>query len=182
MTTTRVALLRGINLAGKKKVPMARLRELASDLGFADPKTHVQSGNLVFDTDLDESETVRALEEAVRSAFGFDVPVISRTADEMGAIASSHPFSDLGLDDRLLQVAFLDRPPERAVEVLIDADEYADDRFQGDGREVYLAYPKGSARSKLGHALLERRLGVSATLRNWRTVSKLAEMATSRVA
>jgi uncharacterized protein (DUF1697 family) len=63
---------------------------------------------------------------------------------------------------------------------LIEADEHGPDRFQADGREVYLAYPNGSARSKLGHALLESRLGVSVTLRNWRTVSRLAEIASSR--
>jgi uncharacterized protein (DUF1697 family) len=179
--TTRVALLRGINLAGRKKVPMPRLRELAADLGFGEPQTYVQSGNLVFDTDLDEAEVGRILGDALRSDFGFEVPVISRTAGEMRAIASSHPFSDLGLDDRLLQVAFLDRVPLTSPETAVEADEYYPDRFEGNGREVYLAYPNGSARSKLGHALLERRLGVTATLRNWRTVSKLAEMAASRV-
>jgi len=179
--TIRVALLRGINLAGRKKVPMPRLRELAADLGFGEPQTYVQSGNLVFDTDLDEAKAGGALEDALRSDFGFEVPVISRSAEEIGEIALSHPFSHLKLDDRLLQVAFLDRVPVTNAGTAIDADEYYPDRFEGNGREVYLAYPDGSARSKLGHALLERRLEVTATLRNWRTVSKLAEMAASRV-
>lgn len=178
--TIRVALLRGINLAGKRKVPMGRLRELAAEVGLDHPETHVQSGNLVFATDLDETEAVDALESALHREFGFEVPVICRSAGEIEAVSSGHPFSDLGLDDRLLQVAFLDRPPDKAVESLIEADEFAPDRFEGAGREVYLAYPDGSARSKLGHALLESRLGVSATLRNWRTVSRLAEMAASR--
>ncbi|HEX6299361.1 MAG TPA: DUF1697 domain-containing protein [Acidimicrobiia bacterium] len=178
--TTRVALLRGINLAGKKRVPMADLRELATKVGLTDPKTYVQSGNLIFDTDLDEAVTVAALEEALNARFGFDMPVVSRSADEIREIAAHHPFSQLGLDHRLLQVAFLDRPPKQPVGDLFEADEYEPDRFQGDGREVYLAYPNGSARSKLGHALLERRLGVSVTLRNWRTVTRLAEMASSR--
>lgn len=178
--TTRVALLRGINLAGHKRVPMAKLRELAADLGLIRPETYVQSGNLVFESDLDETETVRRLETALRAEFGFEVPVVSRSADEIGKIASSHPFSDLRLDDRLLQVAFLDGPPDRPAEELIEAEAHAPDRFQGAGREVYLAYPNGSARSKLDHALLERNLGVSVTLRNWRTVSKLATMAASR--
>lgn len=178
--TVRVALLRGINLAGKRKVPMARLRELAAEIGLDHPETYIQSGNLVFSTHLDEAGTVGALESALHSEFGFEVPVICRSADEIEAVSSGHPFSDLGLDDRLLQVAFLDRPPAQAVESLISADEFAPDRFKGDGREIYLAYPDGSARSKLGHALLESRLGVSATLRNWRSVSKLAEMAVSR--
>ena len=160
---------------------MTRLRQLAADLGMADPQTYVQSGNLVFETDLDEPEVVHGLADALRSEFGFEVQVISRSAEEMSAIASSHPFSELGLEDRLLQVAFLDRSPDGEVRELIDAEEFAPDRLEGNGREVYLAYPGGSARSKLGHALLESRLGVSVTLRNWRTVKKLAEMTASRV-
>lgn len=159
---------------------MGRLRELAAEIGLDHPETHIQSGNLVFATDLDETGTVRSLESALHNEFGFEVPVICRSADEIEAISSAHPFSDLGLDDRLLQVAFLDRSPDQPVESLIAAEDHAPDRFRGAGREVYLAYPDGSARSKLGHALLESRLGVSATLRNWRTVSKLAEMAVSR--
>lgn len=178
--TTRVALLRGINLAGKKKVAMADLRELATTIGLTDPETYVQSGNLMFETDLDEAGTIAALEETLKARFGFEMPVISRSADEIREVAAHHPFSQLGLDNRLLQVAFLDRPPQQPVGDLIEADEYEPDRFQADGREIYLAYPNGSARSKLGHALLESRLGVAVTLRNWRTVSRLAEMASSR--
>lgn len=66
-----------------------------------------------------------------------------------------------------------------AVGEAIDAEAHEPDRFEGEGREIYLAYPNGSGRSKLNHSLLERRLGVSVTLRNWRTVTKLAEMSRS---
>jgi uncharacterized protein (DUF1697 family) len=178
--TTRIALLRGINLAGRKRVAMPELADLASQLGLENPTTYAQSGNLVFETELDEAETVAALEEALEDHFGFDIPVICRSANEFERTAASHPFSDLGIDGRLLQVGFLDHEPVDAVEELIDIDQHAPDRLQGDGREVYLAYPNGSARSKLDHALLVRRLGVSVTLRNWRTVSKLAAMTASR--
>jgi uncharacterized protein (DUF1697 family) len=146
--TTRIALLRGINLAGHKKVAMAELRDVAAELGLENPTTYVQSGNLVFETDLDEAGTVAALEEALEDHFGFDIPVICRSAGEIDSIAASHPFSDLGLDDRLLQVGFLDQEPAQAAEKLIDIDQHAPDRLEGDGREVYLAYPKGSAKSK----------------------------------
>ena len=117
------------------------------------------------------------LEGALHQEFGFKVPVISRSAEEIAGVASSHPFAELGLDDRLLHVAFLDRAPDQPLDDQIDATHYLPDRFHSDGREVYLAYPTGSGRSKLSHALLERYLGVSATSRNWRTVSKLAELA-----
>jgi len=177
--TTRVALLRGINLGAHKKVPMARLRAVAEDLGLTHPRTYVQSGNLVFETDLDEAATVVLLEGALRREFTFEIPVISRSADEMADVASSHPFGELAIDDRLLHVAFLDRAPDQPLDDQIDATKYLPDRFHCDGREIYLAYPTGSGRSKLSHALLERKLGVSATSRNWRTVSKLVELAGS---
>jgi uncharacterized protein (DUF1697 family) len=178
--TVRIALLRGINLGAHKKVPMAKLRELSADIGLVEPQTYVQSGNLLFDTKLDESTTVDTLENAIQDEFGFDVPVICRTAGEIEAIVASHPFSHLDLDDRRLHVAFLDREPDVAVGEVIDAGAHDPDRFEGDGREIYLAYPAGLGRSKLNHSLLEGKLGVSATLRNWRTVNKLAEMSRSR--
>jgi uncharacterized protein (DUF1697 family) len=177
--TTRVALLRGINLGSHKKVPMARLRDLAESLGLSHPRTYVQSGNLVFETDLDEAATVEMLERALRRELGFEVPVISRSAEELAEIASSHPFAELEIDDRFLHVAFLDRVPDQPLDDQIDATQYLPDRFHSEGREIYLAYPTGSGRSKLSHALLEKKLDVSATSRNWRTVSKLAELAGS---
>lgn len=178
--TTWVALLRGINLGDHNKVPMGELRDLAEEIGLSQPETYVRSGNLVVDTSLSESDLVTNLQEAIQDRFRLEVPVICRSAGEFRRIAGSHPFSDLGLDDRMLHVAFLDREPEQAVDDLIDAKQYAPDRLTADGREVYLAYPDGSGRSKLNHSLLERRLGVSVTARNWRTITNLAVMAESR--
>lgn len=177
--TTQVALLRGINVGGQKKVPMGDLRELASELGLDNPRTYVQSGNLVVDADLDEAGLVTTLQSGIGDRFGLDVPVIARAASPFVRIAETHPFSGLGLDERMLHVAFLDREPDKPVVDLIDTELYQPDRLEARGREIYLAYPNGSGRSELNHALLERRLGVAATARNWRTVSKLAEMAAS---
>lgn len=159
---------------------MAQLRELATDIGLDDPATYVQSGNLVFDTDLTESEVVSILGAGLSDRFGLEIPVISRSADEMERVADGHPLSHLELDDRLLQVAFLDREPSEDVADLIDPNGYEPDEYEWEGREIYIAYPKGSGRSKLNHSLLEQRLSVTVTLRNWRTVTKLAGMAADR--
>lgn len=179
--TVWVALLRGINLGSHNKVPMAELREIALELGLTEPETYVRSGNLVAEAEHSETELSAAMAEALRNRYDLDVPVICRSGDLFRRIADSHPFSDLGLDDRLLHVAFLDREPETAPADVIDADEYAPDRFEPDRREIYLAYPRGSGRSKLSQGLLERRLGVTVTARNWRTVTKLAEMVVTRM-
>lgn len=178
--TTWVALLRGINLGSHNKVPMEELRELARELGFTDPETYLRSGNLVVDSDLSEIELTTTIQDAIEDRFGLQVPTICRSAEELGRIASNHPFSSLGLDDRMLHVAFLDREPEADIEALIDPTEYAPDRLQAAGREIYLAYPTGSGRSKLNHSLLERRIVVTVTARNWRTVTRLAEIVESR--
>lgn len=178
--TTRVVLLRGINVSGHNKLPMADLRQMAATLGLVAPETYVQSGNMIVDTDLDEIELSGSLREAIEGRFGFEVPVISRSADAFVGVARSHPHRGLGLDERFLQVAFLSRAPDEDVDTLIDAADYEPDLFEADGREIYIAYPNGSGRSKLNHSLLERRLGVTVTTRNWRTVSKLADMVTTR--
>ncbi|MGD2051732.1 MAG: DUF1697 domain-containing protein [Acidimicrobiia bacterium] len=175
---TKVALLRGINVGGHRRVPMDDLRDVAAGIGFGDPVTYIQSGNLVFDADLDEEASVTALAAALADRFGFDVSVVVRSAAELAAVAASHPFDGLDLEARFLMVAFLDRAPTVDVATAIDPDSYLPDRFTIEGREVYLAYPNGSGRSKLNHTLLERRLQVGATVRNWPTVTTLAALAT----
>lgn len=178
--TVWVALLRGINLGSHNKVPMAELRDLAEEIDLLEPETYLRSGNLIADSDLEEGEVAAALTSAIQELFGLAVPVTCRSGDEMARIAATHPFSHLGLDERMLHVAFLDRKPDGRVDDLLDAEQYEPDRFKIHGREVYLAYPNGSGRSKLNQSLLEQRLGVSATSRNWRTVSNLAAMVAER--
>lgn len=178
--TVWVALLRGINLGSHNKVPMEELRDLAEEIDLLEPETYLRSGNLIAESDLEEREVAAALTSAIQELFGLAVPVICRSGDEVARISSTHPFSYFGLDERMLHVAFLDREPEGDIDVLIDAEQYEPDRFEAHGREVYLAYPNGSGRSKLNHSLLERRLGVSVTSRNWSTVSSLAGMVAGR--
>jgi len=177
--TTWIALLRGINVGGHHKVPMADLRAVVASLGYQDVATYIQSGNVVFATDGEESTIVGALEEAIESRFGFPVPVVLRTVTELAAISRHHPLATPASDPRRLMVAFLDRVPDVSVRGALDPEEFAPDRSALVGREVYLTYPNGSGRSKLNHALLERRLGVRATVRNWNTVAKLAALAAS---
>lgn len=112
--TTWVALLRGINLGNHNKIAMAELRQLAVELGLVDPETYLRSGNLVIDSDLSESALAQTLVDGIEERFGLQVPVICRSSEQVGQIASSHPFSSLGLDDKLLHVAFLDREPVTA--------------------------------------------------------------------
>lgn len=171
-----IALLRGINVGGHRRVPMAELRALVASLGYAEVASYIQSGNLVFGATADESSIVVTLEGAIEDVFGFAVPVIVRSAEEMAGVAAAHPLVDTAAHPRRAMVAFLDRVPEVDLATVIEAEAYLPDRFVASGREVYLDYPDGSARSKLTHSLLEGTLDVRATIRNWNTVTKLADL------
>ena len=180
--TTWVALLRGINVGGANKVAMKDLRASVSSLGYADVVTYIQSGNVVFDTGDDATES--AVNEAIRSLLvethGLEVPVVVRTATEFEGAADRHPDADGGIDPKLLHVAFLDRTPAAAAVADLDPQEWDPDRWSLVGRELYLTYPDGSARSKMTIDRFERPWGVTATARNLNSVRKIVELARSR--
>lgn len=155
---------------------MADLRALVASLGYTGVASYIQSGNLAFSATAEEPSIVARLEAAIEQTFGFAVPVIVRSADDMARVAAAHPLVDAAAHPRRAMVAFLDRTPTVDSGAVIDADAYLPDRFMVSGREVYLDYPDGSARSKLTHSLLERALDVRATIRNWNTVMRLVEL------
>ena len=174
-----VALLRGINVGGANRLPMADLRETMQVLGFENVATYIQSGNAVFDAP--ESDTsgemalAARLHEAIAERHGVDVPVVLRSSDELLRIVTVHPAAESGIDPKLLHVLFLDREPSDTGKT-IDPQRYEPDHWTITGREVYVTYPNGSARSKLTIDVFERALGVAATARNLNTVRKLAAM------
>ena len=174
-----VAMLRGINVGGANRLPMADLRVTMQALGFENVATHIQSGNVVFDTSAPDTSGEMALAVGIREAMaerhGVDVPVVLRSADELLRTVTAHPAAKSGIDPKLLHVLFLDREPSDIGEA-IDPQRYEPDHWTITGREVYVTYPNGSARSKLTIDVFERALGVAATARNLNTVRKLAAM------
>lgn len=174
-----VALLRGINVGGRHIVRMADLRAQCDNLGFSSVATYLQSGNVVFHTSTRSAAAVgRRLEEAIRSRFGFEVGVVIRTAKEIASAMEHNPFArEAANDPTRVHVAFLPARPEPARVRAIRAPESGADAFQVIGREIYLHYPDGAARTKLTNTLFERGLGMIATARNWRTVVALHRLA-----
>ena len=175
---SHVALLRGINL-GKRRLPMQELARIFEQAGAADVRTYIQSGNVVYRAGAALARRVPALvEAAIAERFGFDAPVVTRTAAEMAAIVRANPYADeAAAEPKSVHVAFLkDRPAARAVSSL-DPDRSPPDTFLVRGSEVYLHYPNGAGRSKLTNPWLDARLGTVSTSRNWRTVTTLEEMA-----
>jgi uncharacterized protein (DUF1697 family) len=169
-----VALLRGINVGGRNKVPMAGLRSVLEENGCSDVSTYIQSGNVVFTKKAtDRTALARRLEKAIDDAFGVSPVVVLRTFDEIGSVVRSHPF---GRDSSKTYVAFLAKEPRRENVRELERLDVAPDRIEVAGSEVFLNYPNGLQGARLSGALLERQLGVPATVRNWRTVTRLAEM------
>jgi uncharacterized protein (DUF1697 family) len=175
---TYVALLRGINVGGKNKVPMAGLRAALESLGFEEVVTYVQSGNVVFDAPSAKAAEVGArIEKRIAKDFGLDITVVLRTPAELRKVAAGNPFLKGGAETSKLHVVFLDRKPAAKAVSQLDPDRSPPDELSVRGREIYLHLPGGSARTKLTIDYFEKRLGVRATHRNWNTVTKLVELA-----
>ena len=170
------ALLRGVNVGGKNKLPMADLRVIFTEAGCAAVETYIQSGNVVFEATPSLAESVPAIvTQAVLSRFGFESPVVIRSGAELRQVAASNPF-DTSEDHRLLYVAFLGETPSAEAVSRLDPERSPPDAFAVRGRNVYLHYPNGVARSKLTNEYLAAQLSTASTMRNWRTVLTLLEM------
>ena len=168
----QVALLRGINVGGKHKVPMKDLAALFEAAGFTDVKTYIQSGNVVF---FGPSGQADALAARIEERFGFPVPIVLRTAADLARIVRDSPFEDR--EDAALHVMFLAGDPDPKGVAGLDPNRSAPDVFAVIGREIYLSLPNGVGRSKLTNAWFDSRLKTVSTTRNWRTVLTLLDLA-----
>jgi uncharacterized protein (DUF1697 family) len=167
-----VALLRGINVGGNRKIRMADLRDVFTEAGCGDVATYIQSGNVVFTHDAsDEQQLARKLERQIEAATGFAVPVMLRTDRELQAVLAANPFGDL--EHTKLHIVFLATKPTARDAKAFDASRFAPEDYRVVGREVFLNLPDGIGRAKLPPALPLIRGG---TARNWRTVQTLADM------
>jgi len=173
---THISLLRGINVGGNKKIPMADLKALYESLGFSAVITYIQSGNVIFDAEsADSAELIARIEAAIAQRFGFDVTVLLRTADGLRRILDNNPFP--GADPAKLHVLFLATAPDPAVAAALHVPAADGEEWLLAGRAVYLHYPNGSGRSKMTGAFFERALGVAASARNWNSVNALYDLA-----
>jgi uncharacterized protein (DUF1697 family) len=168
---TVVALLRAVNVGGRK-VPMVELRALVESLGFDDVRTYIQSGNVLFSAP--RTPKPGLLEQAIEERFGLSVDVVVRSGADLRRALERDPFPDA--DRSKLHIGFMAKRPAASAVSALDPDAFLPERFAIVGRELYLHLPGGMARTKLPGYVL-RRLAVPTTLRNWNTVTKLAELA-----
>jgi uncharacterized protein (DUF1697 family) len=177
MTPVRIVLLRGINLAGRNRIAMAALRDALAGAGFDDARTYLQSGNVVFSSGLSAGKLAEDFGRLIKKQFGLDIDVVVRTRDQLAKVVKLDPLGDVAVDPKRYQVSFLDGKLSRETVQKLEAVALDSERFVVSGREVYAWHPSGVARSKLWALLAGRGLGVTATARNWTTVTKLLELA-----
>ena len=175
---THVVLLRGVNVGGNNRLPMAEFRRVLESLGYDGVATYLQSGNAVCRAPGPTDEVADAVARALEDDLGLAVPVVTRSADQWAELVAANPLAHLEEDPKRLHVTFLDAPPdpERVVALASEAATLAPECIEVVGADAYLHTPHGFADTKFTPAFLERRLGRVATTRNWRTVLALAEM------
>ncbi len=167
-----VGLLRGVNLGATNKVPMAQLRTAVESLGHTDVTTYIQSGNVIFTSA--GKATPASLETLIASTFGIETDVMLRTRAQLAKALGTNPFPKA--DPTRLHIGFMATLPPAAAVASLDAERFLPEQFAIRGTELYLHLPAGMGTTKLP-AYLGRMLKVPTTIRTWRTVIKLAELA-----
>ena len=177
MAQRMVALLRGINVGRNKRVSMAELAGLLTDLGYTEVRTHLNSGNVVFSCQPRATAGAAAkIRTAIADQLGVECEVMTRTAAELQAVVDGNPLADVATDPARYLVAFLSDTPKPAAVRSVQATDFGDDQIRIVDDHAYLWCAQGVNDSPVVKAAWQRELGVSATTRNWRTVLKLAEL------
>jgi uncharacterized protein (DUF1697 family) len=175
--TTWIAFLRGVNIRSNRRVPMAELRAMLVELGFPDARTWIVSGNAWFTSDGDGPGLATAIETAIERRFGFEVAVVVRSLEELAAVVAANPFPEAAADARHYYAVLLSADPAPERLAAIDPAAVEPDLFAVGDRVVYAWYRNGLQGSTLAARLTDRGLGVTATARNWNTITKMVELA-----
>lgn len=172
----KIAILRGINVGGKRKILMADLKILCEKLEFKDIETYIQSGNLIFNSKIENPELENIIEKSIKEKFGFDVPTIVRNSNELRTCIDKNPYVDKDADINQLHLTFLkDKPTNENLEKLLTYN-YEPDKFKIHEKNVFLFCEGKYHKSKLTNNFFEKKLKVGATTRNWKTILKLIEL------
>jgi len=176
--TNYIAFLRGINVGGQKKVSMEALRKLCADAGFSNVKTYLQSGNVVFKTKMGDIQKMEdTMSSVIYKEFGFEVPVLVLSTSQLQEILHKNPFKKhKDLEGNSLYLVLLKSAPENSLMEAFLNEHFENEEFSIENQCVYLKCKNGYGKAKLNNNLIEKKLRVLATTRNYRTMNKLLEM------
>lgn len=169
---TYIVILRGVNVSGKNKLPMAELRQLLSKLKFENVQTYIQSGNIVLSSKLPKKEVIKSVKNGIASTFGYDIAVLAKTISEWEIAIANNPYPTE--NHKIVSFTFFNRIVK---ETTIEINITNDDKYTILNDMVYMYCPDGFGRTKLTNNLFEKKLKVTATSRNYRTTMKLLEIA-----
>jgi|1186.fasta_scaffold129521_2 uncharacterized protein (DUF1697 family) len=172
-----VAMLRGVNVGAHNRIKMPALAQLFSDIGHTDVVTYIQSGNVVFKSRAGAAAVTRTIEQRIADDLGCDVAVLLRTKDELARIVRTNPFLGKHNDPAQLHVTFLAEKPAATLVRAVNEYDAGNDAFVVQGRDVFLHTPGGYGKTKINNGFFEQRLKAVATTRNWKSVTKLLELA-----
>lgn len=173
---TYIALLRGINVGGKARLPMRDLVDIFESAGATNVRTYIQSGNVVFTSPAPEA-LVAAATAQIAARFGYPGRIVLRSAAELRQAYTANPFAQPGASEAALHVYFLADQPTKAAIAALDPARSPGDSFAVVSREVYLHLPSGMARTRLTNVYFDAQLKTVSTARNWRTVRALLALA-----
>ncbi|MEM6804751.1 MAG: DUF1697 domain-containing protein [Bacteroidota bacterium] len=175
----RIAILRGINVGGHKKILMADLKALLEKHGFQDPKTYIQSGNVVFFADeaLSNEEVADKIASAIAEVYGFEVSTLVRSVEELKTAVDTNPFYTEEADIKKLHLTFLKEIPSEEHKTDLASFNFEPDLFVLKDQNIFVYCEGKYHQTKLSNGFFEKKLKVSATTRNWRTVLKLLDLA-----
>jgi uncharacterized protein (DUF1697 family) len=171
------ALLRGINVGGKNMIKMETLRTTFESLGFENVRSYINSGNLVFETrKTDDGKLAKTIHDAIKKDFGFDISVMVRSMKEIEEIVKNNPFDGQFDNHKYLHVFFLDSELSNGQKELIDSITNESEKIEIRGRTLYCLLKISILDSAVGKGFIDKKLKINATGRNWRTVTKIAEL------
>jgi uncharacterized protein (DUF1697 family) len=172
-----IVLLRGINLAGRNRIAMPALRDVLAGAGFGDVRTYLQSGNVVLSSGAKADDVVDEVRHLIAKEFGLELAAVVRTRSQLARVVEANPLKKMATNPKRYQVSFLAEKPSRDVIRRVEEAATPPERVVASGREIYAWHPEGIARSRLWTLLAGQRLGVTATARNWTTVTNLLSLA-----
>lgn len=173
-----IALLRGINVSGQKKITMKDLAKVFANMQFSEVQTYIQSGNVLFTAAAQKEEKLTdKIEQTLADTYGFEVQVVIRTGAEWQKLSKNHPFLKKGeaKSDGRYVTLLRDRADAKSLPALAPYC-IAGEEFVAAGREIYLSYPAGQGKTKLTNQVIEKKLGTVATTRNWNTVLAIQDL------
>jgi uncharacterized protein (DUF1697 family) len=169
-----IALLRGINVSGQKKILMKDLKIIFQKLKFVEVTTYIQSGNVVFKTKINQKLLANLISKEIEKIYDFYVPVIIIAAQKIKAIITNNPFLEEKVDTKKLYVSYLSDSPKNTKK--LDDFDFGKDQYIIENDVIYLKYDLGAGNTKLSNKTIETKLQLTATCRNWRTSCKLLEL------